>query len=328
MTDMLEAENGIAGESASAMRTGVASGLPNNETSEKTHATSAFDPLMFTTDWNEEWKEFQKVRQRYDDAAFWDAKSKTFPVKHGSQQGYVDGFLKLACIKPDDVVLDMGCGTGSIATPLAMAGNKVIACDFSRGMLDVMTQDQDSLGVTGVEKKLLSWSDDWDAAGIGENCVDVAIASRSIATDDMKDALTRLTRVARRRACITLSWSASPRADDELLKAAGLSEYVGHDFVYAFNILIQMGLRPEVGYIPNTRVERFECFDDALEKLTAIAREAGRGRASADEMAAIPDNLRPWLEENLVEVDGAYQLKRQRDVVWAFIAWDTDKKPL
>ena len=37
-----------------------------------------FTPLLTTTDWNEEWKELQKVRRHADDAAFWDKRSATF----------------------------------------------------------------------------------------------------------------------------------------------------------------------------------------------------------------------------------------------------------
>ena len=40
---------------------------------------------------------------------------------------------------------------------------------------------------------------------------DVAIASRSIATADLRDALLRLTEVARRRVCITLATGSPPR---------------------------------------------------------------------------------------------------------------------
>jgi len=78
-----------------------------------------FTPLLTTTDWNEEWKQLQVARKRADDAAYWDDKAKTFPVKHGSQAGYVEQFLKLAAIQPGETVLDMGCGTGALATPLA-----------------------------------------------------------------------------------------------------------------------------------------------------------------------------------------------------------------
>ena len=204
---------------------------------------------------------------------------------------------------------------------LAMQGCHVVACDFSQGMLDVMIADQDALGVKHVDIKLMSWSDDWDSFGVSAKSVDVAIASRSIATSDLRDSLERLDRVARRRVCVTLPGSSSPRCDDDLLCAAGLEGHVGHDFLYAFNILTQMGIKPEVSYIPNTRIERFDTFDEALEKFSAVALEAARGYATSAQIDAIPANLRAWLEHELIEIDGMLQLREPRNVVWAFIDW-------
>lgn len=281
-----------------------------------------FTSLLTTTDWNEEWKALQLARGRSDNAETWNAKAKSFPAKHGSQHGYVADFLRLADVQPGETVLDMGCGTGALATPLALDGHHVIACDFSQGMLDVMIADQRELGVEGVDIKVMSWSDDWEAFGVTPKSVDVAIASRSIATNDLRDSLERLDRVARRRVCVTLPGSSSPRCDNELLRAAGLSDHIGHDFLYAFNILVQMGIRPEVAYIPNTRVESFETFDEALEKFSTVAGEAARGCADEMLIAAIPERLRGWLEENLVEVDGMLQLREPRNVLWAFLAWE------
>ena len=62
---------------------------------------TAFTPLLATTDWNEEWQRLQIAREHADDAAIWDEKAKTFPVKHGSQEGYVARFLELACSSVD-----------------------------------------------------------------------------------------------------------------------------------------------------------------------------------------------------------------------------------
>ena len=282
-----------------------------------------FVPRLTSTDWNEEWKALQTAREHADDASLWDERAKTFPVKHGVQTEYVERFLQLAGILPGETVLDMGCGTGTLATPLALAGNHVVACDFSRGMMQQMLADQEALGISGVESHIMSWADDWDSFGVTENSVDVAIASRSIATDDLQDALMRLDRVARRRACITLPCGPSPRADETLMAAVGLDRLVGKDFLYAFNILAACGVAPEVSYIPNTRIDRFETIDEAQEKFTRIALDAARGVADEETIAAIPGRLEAWLADVLVEDGNGYRLSVIRNVVWAFIAWET-----
>ena len=281
-----------------------------------------YESLLTTTDWNEEWKRLQAARKHTDDPAVWDEKAKTFPVKHGSQEGYVRMFLDLAGVMPGETVLDMGCGTGALATPLAQAGNRVIACDFSRGMLDAMQADQRSLGVAGVEARLMGWADDWDACGIGPDSVDVALASRSIATDDLRAALMKLDRVARRRVCITLPCGPSPRTDERLLQAAGLDRRLGRDFLYAFNILAAAGINPEVAYIPSVRMELYESFEDACTGFAKIVSDAVRELVDEDELAAIPGRMRGWLADNLVQDERGFHLSEDRKVTWAFIAWE------
>ena len=283
-----------------------------------------FTPLLTTTDWNAEWKRLQTARKHADSSEVWDKKAKTFPVKHGSQAGYVERFLELADVQPAESVLDMGCGTGALATPLAQAGHRVVACDFSRGMLDVMEADQRTLGIEGVEVHQISWEDDWEDAGINTNSVDVAIASRSIATYDLQGALLKLDDVARRRACITLPRFSTPKIDDSLLAAAGFDNRIGQDFLYAFNILAALGKSPEVSYIPNTRLELFDSFDDALAGFSNMVQGAVEGLATEREIEAIPARLRTWLESNLVRDDLGWHLKHERQVTWAFIAWSTE----
>lgn len=283
--------------------------------------TEPFVSLLTSTDWNEEWKRLQIARRAADDAQYWDYKAKTFPVKHGSQEGYVKGFLELAGIQPGETVLDMGCGTGSLATPLAMAGAHVIACDFSRGMLDKMCEDQAELGVTGIDVRQMSWADDWEAFGLGPKCVDVALASRSIATSDLRESLMKLDRVARRRVCVTLPCGPSPRTDERLLEAVGIGYRGGRDFMYAFNILAAMGINPEVGYIPSIRMELYESREEALEGFTRILEHALTGLATDEELASIPERLEPWLARNLIQDERGFHLAEDRKVTWAFLAW-------
>ena len=292
-----------------------------------------FTPLLTTTDWNEEWKALQVARNHPDDASEWDARAATFGSKHGSHGEYVGHFLELANVLPGESVLDMGCGNGALATPLARDGHPVIAADFSRGMLDAMLADQTAKGVSGVTPVHMSWADDWETFGVGPKCVDVAIASRSIVTADLRDSFEKLDRTARRRVCITLPCSSSLRVDARVLEAAGLGGRLGRDFVYAFNILAGMGIAPEVAYIPSSRYDTFDTLEEALDLYVKMVRRAASQLAEPEELVDVEANLRSWLSDNLVANeragemtdDGvperALRLESPHRVTWAFIAW-------
>lgn len=279
-----------------------------------------FTPLLTTTDWNAEWKQLQKAREHFDDPAVWDARAKSYPTKHGSQDGYVKRFLELAAIKPGETVLDMGCGTGAIATPLALEGHEVYACDFSSGMLQMLKEDQASLGITHCKVMQMSWSEDWASFGLGPDSVDVAVASRSIATYDLEESLRKLIDVARRRICFTLPCGPSPKVDRQLTVAAGIEPLLGNDLLYAFNILASMGQLPEVAYIPSTREESFATREEALESYLRVIKSAYTGLVDDATMKEVPERLERWLDHELVETPHGVKLKEPRVVTWAFIA--------
>lgn len=352
--------------------------MSENSPSNGAAATGPFMPLLTTYDWNEEWKALQRSRRAADDASYWDKRSATFGTKDAPNP-YVDRFLELAAIRPGETVFDMGCGTGALTVPLARAGHRVVAADFSGGMLGVLRGLLDEAGVpycdedapgtrergaagderaaAGAEADAglpaqdanagfarliqMSWEDDWAARGVGPDSVDVALASRSIATADMRDSLLRLTDVARRRACITLSTGSSPRADEALLAELGIAGRAGRDYLYAFNILAGEGFSPEVAYITSMRDDTFATWDDAWASFTRMVDGALRvepsGEAGAEEereRAEAYERLRAWLDDNLLPnpdagkpdrkgvPQGALKTRRPRTISWAFIAWE------
>ena len=301
--------------------------MPENNTSE------SFGNPLTARDWNEEWKRLQQARRRFDDASYWDKRSATFTTKDAPNP-YVERFLELAGIRPGETVFDMGCGTGALSVPLGKRGHKVVAADFSQGMLGQLQEALDREGVRTVFPKQMSWADDWPSLGVRPGMVDVALASRSVATADLRDSLLRLTDVARRRVCVTLATGSSPRTDERILSAIGLQRSLGRDYLYAFMILANRGIRPEVAYITSARTDTYDSFDKAYQELARMVDSASGTMVPADEREAALGRLRTWLDGNLEDNPDAgkadqddqpqkrLRLREPRVVTWAFIAWD------
>lgn len=177
---------------------------------------------LLAADWNGEWMRLQADRHRADDSFEWDKRARLFrPLETAL---YARDFMKLLALKPGESVLDMGCGAGSIAIPLAQAGHPVIAADFSPAMLGTLDAGIEYYGledrITPLE---LAWDDDWDLVGPVAKAVDVAFASRSVTTTNLKGALAKLDRTARRRCAVTMVANSSPRYDLHLMNAIGAS---------------------------------------------------------------------------------------------------------
>lgn len=279
---------------------------------------------LLTTDWNEEWKALQAQRRAADDPSFWNKRAKHF--KPRETHPYARDFLALANIEDGESVLDMGCGGGSLAIPLARRGCSVLACDFSQPMLDVVQEGASYFEVEDlIHTKLLAWDDDWSSCGIQPDSVDVALASRSIATTDLQDALTKLDRTARRRCCITLVANASPRYDTHVMNAIGASVTRSRDYIYAFNILIGMGRLPEVAYIHSPRRDTFESLDAGVADFARMLE--GGNEDKLNELrsyiaAHMIENPRAGQPGSKGEPQGRYMLDHVRMVHWAFISWN------
>lgn len=290
-------------------------------------------PTLSTTDWNAEWIALQDARRQADDAAQWDERALNFPVDMHAG-AYARRFIELMGILPGETVFDMGCGTGAIALPLAELGHKVVAADFSQGMLDRMQGLMDAQGVRTVFPKLMSWDEDWAAKGVRTGMVDVCVASRSIATRDLRDSLLRLTDIARRRVCITLPTGSSPRTDERIMCELGLSDAVFRQHLYAICILAEEGLLPRVDYIRSERFETFECAEEAAASLRRMIDNAAGAVVTEAQRQSAFARLHAWLNDNLVENEHAgdpdkhglpqkaLRLRNPRVITWAFISWD------
>ena len=266
-----------------------------------------FTPMLTTTDWNAEWMALQQARRKADDPSYWDSRSHTFPTST-EPSAYARRFIELADIQPRETVFDMGCGTGALAVPLGLAGHKVVAADFSRGMLDRMSEALKQTEVHTVFPMQLSWEEDWAAKG--------------------------LTDIARRRVCITLTTGSSPRTDERIMADLGLKDALCPDYLYAINILAAEGILPQVDFIRSERNDTFDTPEQAAESLRRMIDGAAGAVVGEQQRQAAYVRLHAWLNDNLVPnehagspdghggVQKALRLRNPRVITWAFIAWD------
>ena len=155
-----------------------------------------------------------------DSQAYWNKRAATFT--RDATSDYERWLLDLLALEADDEVLDMGCATGTLAVPLARSGHRVHGCDFAEAMLAILDERAaaENLPITS---HLLAWEDDWEEAGLGENSVDVAFASRSLMSGDVPACVRKLDATARSRAAVVMPDSLLPSRDPRLLTYLGRS---------------------------------------------------------------------------------------------------------
>ncbi|OPY68495.1 MAG: Mg-protoporphyrin IX methyl transferase [Syntrophorhabdaceae bacterium PtaU1.Bin034] len=265
---------------------------------------------MRTVDWNRVWKERRaqaSVPKR--NVSFWDGRAVSFE-KAASETDYADRFLSIINPMGHWTVLDMGCGSGTLAIPLAKRVKMVTAVDISPRMLSVVDERCKAEGVSNIVTIEGRWEDDWKDLGI-RSC-DLAVASRSMVVDDLRGAILKLSGVARRRVCIVTIVGDGPY-DRRLFDAIGRPLDLGPDYIYTYNLLYQMGIHANVTFIDEKRNRMYKSCEEAV-----AAVEWMLGKRSCRE----EKRLRAYLMDYLVPINGHWGLSYERVVRWAAIWWD------
>ncbi len=91
-----------------------------------------------------------------DSARFWDKISEKYAAQPIKDQASYEKTLEktLAHLSSSDVVLEIGCGTGSTALLLALHVKRYVATDISSGMIDIARRKLDAQEVRNLEFKV------------------------------------------------------------------------------------------------------------------------------------------------------------------------------
>jgi SAM-dependent methyltransferase len=211
----------------------------------------------------------------------------------------------------------MGCGSGTLAIPLARAGHELLAADFSLKMLEALTRQAAEEGLSAIRTLSLdfnaSW-EQWEAAGITEGCVDVALASRSTMVDDLGEAFEKLERAARTRVVVTMATEFGPRGTRRMGRFATDDLEVVPDFIFALNLLLANGRYPELRFIDSYKTDQQATAQGTTLQEAAQQSSQGVSRQPAQENARQAEQR---AGEQRAGEQGAGRLIR-----WAFISWN------
>lgn len=264
-------------------------------------------------DWNRLWQEERgrkswKRKKKQD----WDQRAASF-AKRNDGSDFSGLCLALIDPEPEWSVLDVGCGPGTLAIPLARRVARVTAMDFSEQMLAELGQRAATVGLGNIRAVHGSWLDDWQGLGVAPH--DVVIAARSLAVDDLAGALAKMMRWAKKEVIVVDRVGAGP-FDPDLFAALGRPFAPGPDFVFTVNILLQMGVTPTLDYLEFDQQRRYADRNEAL---------AGCDWMVDGCTAAERHGLERYVDERLsTNGDGSVTLTRRKPVKWAFIRWQVN----
>lgn len=267
-------------------------------------------------DWDALWLDEFGGHGGKEDAGYWDARSADFEVSP-VRSAYAEGFVARSGLRPGDTVIDMGCGSGALALPLAAEGHRVVACDISEGMLSRLRDGARACGggaLGNLDLRRVSWLGDWE----GLPQADLFFASRSLYSDDLRQTLLKMEAHARRRVCVTVATHDSPRHDTAMLRAIGRAPRRHCEHVYLVNLLMQMGRMPELSYLASTRPPNAASLAEVRQ-----GYEREDGPFSAEESERLDAFIAARYAVRAGE-DGRPRVSRdyERVVRWAFVAWE------
>jgi SAM-dependent methyltransferase len=123
------------------------------------------------TFWESEWiaekkRSLYEVRQKnIDQAEWWNRRAPGFNARHGEKRkgGSCGNILEMihrsGFVDPKTWMLDIGCGPGNYAIPLAARFEKVVALDTSPEMLSILETRARDMGIRNIETVCMPWED-------------------------------------------------------------------------------------------------------------------------------------------------------------------------
>jgi SAM-dependent methyltransferase len=216
----------------------------------------------------------------------------------GMGQRVTDLLLREGLVTAETSVLDLGCGPGSLAIPLAEAGARVTALDSALGMIEALMKEAGQRGLEGIEARCQCWR------GVLPVPVYDLVLAASFPPALGVEGLRRLESLARGHCALVLSCGGDPFGFRRAMWELVLDEpYPSGDFhlTCALNYLLAAGRRPNLRHL-SWQARFRQPLDEAMRFYKEYFAIFGVPGPWAEKR--ILAALAPWVTNGAVEAQG------------------------
>jgi SAM-dependent methyltransferase len=228
-----------------------------------------------TIDWNALWQAESgtSIWNKTPPKDLWNKRAASFSQritrvvdgKEGlDKDDYISKMLDRIQVKPEWSILDMGCGPGTLAIPLAAKAKRITALDISSEMLNHLKTNADKAGLSNIDYLNYSWQEAFAAKLVGEH--DVVVASRSLMSGDMQEAINDILSITRQSAYLTFPVIHLP-FDWEVYKVIGRAGKKHPPYIYFYNMLYQKGIMANVEILNSKIKVQFSSIEQCIDDL-------------------------------------------------------------
>ncbi len=211
-------------------------------------------------DWAYFWR--KKLEAKKDRGKDWNKRAPNFG-KSAKKDDYHIKLIEKMDISKEDSILDLGCGEGSITIPLAKKAKSVTGVDSAYKMLEILNEKAKEANVENIqtiEEDLTKIT----AENVGKH--DIVVASRSLnGVLNIKETIANINEIANKYVYITLFGPNNWKIEREFYQYINKEYFEFPSHRYFFNILVDMGIYPNVENLDIGGVREYESIEEVLE---------------------------------------------------------------